>query len=131
MDKTVNHETRRRVLVVDDERIIADTIALILDGHGFHSAAAYSGETALQLAPSLKPDILLSDVIMGEMNGIQLALAIRKIVPSCKTILISGQGASESLIQQAEVSGHHFELLIKPVHPTTLIGILDGISNPD
>jgi DNA-binding NtrC family response regulator len=123
----MNHErqgARRRVLVVDDEKIIADTLALILKHHGFHGVATYSAEQALLIAPKMRPDILLSDVVMGEMNGIQLALAILEIVPSCKTILISGQGATGSLIEQAEKSGHRFELLVKPVHPTKLINIL-------
>jgi DNA-binding NtrC family response regulator len=126
----MNHErqgARRRVLVVDDERIIADTLALILKHHGFHAVATYSAEQALLMAPKMRPDILLSDVIMGEMNGIQLALAFQEIMPSCEIILISGQGATGRLIEQAEKSGHRFRLLIKPVHPTRLIDILEKL----
>jgi DNA-binding NtrC family response regulator len=123
----MNNNLRRRVLVVDDARLIADSLVLVLKSHGFRAEAAYNEEQALALASTMKPDILLGYVIMGEMDGIQLALAIRTIAPSCKTVLIARQGTTESLIRQTEVNGHHFDLLIKPVHPKRLIRILEAL----
>jgi CheY-like chemotaxis protein len=61
-------EPKQRILIADDERIIADTLALILSGIGFESIAAYSGETALEVAAQFRPAILISDVIMPGMN---------------------------------------------------------------
>ena len=57
------------VLVADDERVIADTLAMILNQSGFEARAVYSGERALEIALEFKPDMLISDVIMSGMNG--------------------------------------------------------------
>ena len=63
--------SKPRVLVVDDERVIADTLSAILSKHGFAVMTAYSGATALDLARVTPPDLLISDVAMPEMNGIE------------------------------------------------------------
>src|SRR6187402_1568739 len=68
-----------RVLVVDDERLIADTVAKILNLHGFDAFCSYNGEDALQLAKSFRPDYLLSDVMMPKLNGVDLAMAMERI----------------------------------------------------
>ncbi len=63
-----------RVLVADDERVIADTLALILNKSGFEATAVYSGEEAIETAKTLQPDVLISDVIMFGLNGIDAAI---------------------------------------------------------
>ena len=57
-----------KVLVVDDERVIADTLAMILNQSGFQAKAVYSGEAALETASSYKPDMLIADVIMADLK---------------------------------------------------------------
>lgn len=64
-----NEETPTRVLVVDDDRIVADSLSLILRGRGFDSRAAYSGEDAAEIAHLWEPDAVISDVMMGKMDG--------------------------------------------------------------
>ena len=65
------------VLVVDDERVIADTLSVILSRSGFAVLTAYDGERALELAAAVTPDLLLSDVMMGPgIDGTQLAVAM-------------------------------------------------------
>lgn len=66
------------ILIVDDEKVIADTLALILNAIGYESKAVYSGEAALETAERFKPDILISDVIMGGINGVDVAVLISK-----------------------------------------------------
>jgi CheY-like chemotaxis protein len=66
-------------LVADDERIIADTLVLILNQSGYRAIVVYSGEQALQAAAESPPHVLISDVVMGGMNGIEAALAILRI----------------------------------------------------
>ena len=61
---------RRKVLVVDDERLVADTITEILNENGFEAVAVYSAEAAIPLAGELEPDILLTDVLMPHVNGV-------------------------------------------------------------
>ncbi|HSY13014.1 MAG TPA: response regulator, partial [Verrucomicrobiae bacterium] len=70
-----------RVLVVDDEQVIADTLAKILDLNGYDASAVYTGTAAVESARSLKPDLVISDVIMPDMNGIEAAISIRGFLP--------------------------------------------------
>jgi len=82
---------------------------------------AYDGQTALELAAKLHPDILLTDVVMPEMNGIELAVAIFRLLPQTRILLISGQAGTIGLLEKARQDGHAFELVAKPIHPMKLI----------
>ncbi len=100
--------TKPKVLVADDERVIADTLAMILNQSGFQARAVYSGEKALELAPTFQPDMLISDVIMADLNGIDAAIRIRAILPSIKILLFSGQAATADLLEKAHAQGYDF-----------------------
>ncbi len=117
-------QMKLKVLVADDERVIADTLAIILNQSGFQATAVYSGEKAVETAKSLRPDMLISDVIMTDMNGIDAAIKIRTMLPECKILLFSGQAATADLLDRARVQGHEFEILAKPVHPQDLLARL-------
>lgn len=103
-----------RVLIVDDEKLVADTLALIMTTEGYEAATAYSGEEAVEKAKIWKPDILISDVFMGAMTGIDAAIRICKEWPDCRVVLISGQPATGDLLARAEEQGWRFEVLAKP-----------------
>jgi CheY-like chemotaxis protein len=113
-----------KVLVVDDEQVIADTLAKILDLNGYEASAVYSGTAAVESARALQPDLVISDVIMQDMNGIEAAINIRSFLPSCKILLFSGQAATADLLENARAQGHEFEILAKPVHPADLLAKL-------
>ncbi len=113
-----------RILVADDERVIADTLAMILNQSGFEARAVYSGEGALELAESFQPDMLISDVIMADLNGIDAAIRIRKLLPQIKILLFSGQAATADLLEKARKEGYEFDILAKPVHPQDLLARL-------
>jgi CheY-like chemotaxis protein len=113
-----------RILVADDERVIADTLAMILNQSGFEARAVYSGEGALELAESFQPDMLISDVIMADLNGIDAAIRIRKLLPGIKILLFSGQAATADLLEKARKDGYEFDILAKPVHPQDLLARL-------
>ena len=117
-------QVKPKVLVADDERVIADTLAIILNQSGFEALAVYNGERAVEMAKSFQPDMLISDVIMTDLNGIDAAIKIRSILPSCKILLFSGQAATADLLDRARVQGHEFEILAKPVHPQDLLARL-------
>ena len=110
-----------RVLVVDDEQVIADTLAKILDMNGYDASAVYTGTAAVESARALQPDLIISDVIMPDMNGIEAAIHIRGFLPGCKILLFSGQAATADLLENARAQGHEFEILAKPVHPADLL----------
>jgi len=124
------HDTAARskpkVLVVDDERVIADTLATILGQNGFDAQAVYTGTAAVEHARAEKPDLIISDVIMPDMNGIEAAIAIRSFLPSCKILLFSGQAATADLLETARSQGYEFDILAKPVHPQDLLAKLRG-----
>jgi DNA-binding response OmpR family regulator len=113
-----------KVLVADDERVIADTLAIILNQSGFEATAVYTGEKAVEIARTLQPDMLISDVIMTDLNGIDAAIRIREMLPGCKILLFSGQAATADLLDRARNQGHEFEILAKPVHPQDLLARL-------
>jgi len=115
---------RPKVLVVDDEQVIADTLAKILDINGYDASAVYSGLSAVESARALQPDLIISDVIMQDMDGIEAAIRIRDFLPSCKILLFSGQAATADLLENARSQGHDFEILAKPVHPSELLAKL-------
>jgi CheY-like chemotaxis protein len=118
------NSTKPKVLVADDERVIADTLAMILNQSGFEARAVYSGEGALELAHDFKPNMLISDVIMADLNGIDAAIRIRALLPEIKILLFSGQAATADLLEKARTEGYEFEILAKPVHPQDLLSRL-------
>jgi len=109
------------VLIVDDEHVIADTLTVILSNSGFAVMTAYDARTALELASVIPPDLLLTDVSMPGMNGIELAIALIQSVPDCKILLFSGQASTVDLLDKAQHAGYDFTLILKPVHPTDLL----------
>ncbi|HLY98593.1 MAG TPA: response regulator [Candidatus Angelobacter sp.] len=119
-----DNRAKRKVLVVDDEHLIADTLAAILNQSGFDAIAAYTGISAVNRARELSPDLVISDVIMPDMNGIEAAILIRGMLPACKILLFSGQAATADLLERARAQGHEFEILAKPVHPQDLLAKL-------
>ena len=126
MSQKTSNSPKPRVLVADDEQVIANTLAIILNQAGFEARAVYSGEKALEALDTFHPDMLISDVIMTGMTGIEAAIAVRKKMPGCKVLLFSGQAATADLLEKARADGHEFEILAKPVHPTDLLAKLRG-----
>lgn len=117
-------DSRRSILVIDDEHIIADTLALILANAGFQPHVAYDGVSGLEIARAKKPEIVLSDVILPGMNGVELATKIRQILPGSRIILFSGQAVTADMLESAKESGEEFEVLAKPVDPEELLSKL-------
>lgn len=121
MEPQSNDRMRPRVLIADDEPVIADTLGIILNRSGFDATIVYSAKKAVETAARWRPDIFLADVFMGEMSGIEAAIQICALLPHCRILLLSGQAATSDLLRDARVRGHHFEILVKPVHPSQLL----------
>lgn len=110
-----------RVVVVDDEKVIASTVAAILQMNGFSAQFFVHPLQALEAMNKEQPDLLISDVMMPELSGFELAIRVKALSPNCKILLFSGQGATADLLLQARAQGHDFQLLAKPIHPTELL----------
>ena len=109
------------VLVVDDHRLIADSLADILNDSGFRATAAYDGREASRIAAEVRPDYLVTDVVMPVMNGVELAIEVAKISPATKTLLLSGQAGISDILREGRERGYEFQLVGKPIHPEKLI----------
>lgn len=112
---------RSVVLVVDDESVITDTLTEILNRSGYTAIPAYDAEEALEVALLMPPELLLTDVMLPGMNGIELAVRVKRIFPDCKILLFSGQAATTDLLASAARDGHRFDMLSKPIHPGDLL----------
>lgn len=112
-----------RVLVVDDEHLIADTLATILKINGFETTALYSGEAALEWVESYQPNVVLSDIHMHKVNGIETAERIRKRHPECRIILFTASVMSPSTRHRIQELG--FEFLQRPLHPEVVLAQLE------
>ncbi len=112
---------QHRVFVVDDEQVIASTLAMILRNQGFDATSFTQPREALQAAQLEAPNLLISDVVMPLLSGIELAIQVQEHCPDCKVLLFSAQAATADLLEIAKASGHDFEVLLKPVHPADLL----------
>jgi DNA-binding NtrC family response regulator len=113
--------------VVDDEPIIASTLAAILNNSGFQATAFFSAEEAICAVESSGPNLLITDVVMPGMNGIELAVQFKTLCPDCKILLFSGQAVTNDLLNSAALQGHEFELLAKPIHPKDLLAAIRNL----
>jgi CheY-like chemotaxis protein len=114
-------ERRKRILVVDDERIITDTLVAIFSREGYEARGSYSAEAVLALIPEWTPDLLIIDVRLPHMNGIDLAILLKAEYPQCRISLFSGQAATSNLLETAALAGHSFDVLAKPVPPSEML----------
>ena len=117
-----------KIIVVDDEPVIADTLVNMLQGEGHDAFAVSNGKSAISLTKLMwpaRPDLLVTDVVMPGMNGVETAKEMVKLVPTCRIILFSGQAASTDLVSKAEAEGFSFEILAKPINPNILLATIN------
>ena len=110
-----------RIFVVDDEETIAWTVTLILNKYGFDATAFCNPEDLLECSKESVPDLVISDMVMPQMNGIELSVRLKQAYPQCKVMLCSGQAATLKLLDVARKDGHILEVFPKPFNPTKLI----------
>jgi DNA-binding NtrC family response regulator len=105
------------IFVVDDEGLIAETLALILRQRAYRAVAFSKPQEALAAAANLKPDLLLSDYLMPEMNGLTLATELLQQYPECKVLMVSGAiGHAADHPDRGK-----FEFIEKPIPPNDLL----------
>ena len=119
----------KKILIVDDERVIADTLAAILRRSGYEARACYDAKSAIAHCASAIPDLIITDVMMPGMNGVELAIFVSEQHPGCKVLLFSGMANAVDLLEEARRRGHNFALLGKPIHPSELLAVLADEEN--
>lgn len=120
---------RPKVLVLDDEALVADSLVQILNLFGYDATASYDPVNAVEWLSCHECDILLSDVVFnGQLSGIDLAIQLSKLLPQCKVLLMSGNNSTAELLAAAQQQGHSFDILAKPVHPNVILDRLKSLS---
>jgi CheY-like chemotaxis protein len=119
-----------RVFVVDDERVIASTTAKILLNSGYEARSFVDPLEALEAAQVDCPDLVIADVFMLELSGIDLAIRLKELCPACNVLLFSGQAETQDLLDAARRQGHEFAVLAKPIHPTELLARIKSLATP-
>lgn len=112
---------RPLALVVDDEPIIAETLGAILNGVGFAAITALDGLSALEIALLIPPQVLITDLAMPGLDGLELGIAVTRAVPDCEVILFSGHASICELAMRMRAMQCDFATLLKPVHPADMI----------
>lgn len=116
------------VFVVDDEPVIASSLAMILTRCGFDARFFTEPHKALLATQAEPPDLLITDVVMPVLSGVELAIRVRKTCPNCKVLLFSGQARMREFLAAARAEGHEFEVLSKPVHPSDLLQKIQSLN---
>ena len=114
-----------RILVVDEESVTADTLAEILRHNGYATETAYDATGALERALLSPPDLVITDVALPGMSGVQLAVTIKRVYPDCKILLYSGHVSTPELIRSPHCAPYDFTLLSKPVRPRDLLALVE------
>jgi CheY-like chemotaxis protein len=115
----------RKILIVDDDPIVAETMELVFSRRGYDVRSAHSAEDAIAVLADWKPDVALLDVMLPQMNGVDLGILLELNYPDCRVLLLSGHPGTAELLEAAKKRGHDFDILAKPLHPAF---ILDAVS---
>lgn len=118
---------RPRIFVVDDEPVIAFTLAAILESAGYTARTFSDPLEALRAAETNRPDCLISDVMMPALNGVDLGIQFKAIYPQVRVLLFSGLPSAAHLREDARRRGHEFDVISKPIHPTALLAAIEAL----
>ncbi len=122
-----NKSKSKQIVVIDDEANIADSLAEILNGCGYEAHAFYDARAAIDFVGRECPAIVIADIVMPKLNGVDAAIIIRQLCPLTRILLFSGQAGTVDILKEARAKGHDFELLPKPIHPAQLLKKLSSL----
>ncbi len=112
----------QRVLVVDDDRLVADTLTLIFERNGFRAKAAYSADEALDRSREFTPNLLLCDVTMPGRDGLSLVEDMTRELPACRILVLTGFYSNlKHVREQAQRLSRPLGILTKPCQPSELL----------
>ena len=113
---------KTRVLVVDDDRMVADTLCMLYQASGFESEARYSAAAGFERAKSFAPALVLCDVTMPEESGLQLATRVQQALPGTRLLMLTGHASNAAVVRAyGQQSQQPLRLLSKPCRPDDLL----------
>jgi DNA-binding NtrC family response regulator len=113
----------KRVLVVDDEAASRTGLQALLEGHGYRVEAAATGAEALEKARSFRPAVVIADLVMQGMDGLELLRSLQDEAPFAVTVILTGQGSIETAVEAMKAGAYDY--LTKPVDVGHLTLILE------
>lgn len=116
---TLSKTKKMKVLVVDNETEFASTLAERLRLRKIAAESVYSGAEALAMVPLLRPDVLILDLQMPEMSGLDVLHKVKAIDPTIEVILLTGHGSFDTGISSMELGA--FDYIVKPVDLTLIL----------
>ncbi len=123
-------EFRRVVLVVDKEPAVADSLVAMLHRSGYAAIAAYDGKDALETALLVPPEVVIADIELPGMNGVELAITLKSAIPDCKILLLSEKETARELARSAGRGAQEFEVLSKPIKTSDLSAHVSACLEP-
>jgi len=117
----------RRILILDDESSIAETLEMIFRGCGYETRVAYSAEQAIDIIAVWQPDLAIVDVMLPHMNGIEFGTVLKSNYPDCQVLLVSGHPGTAELLEVAREKQYNFEILAKPLHPALILDLVSTL----
>jgi CheY-like chemotaxis protein len=113
---------KQRVLVIDDDKLVADTLSMIFVINGFQSEARYSAAAGLERARSFDPELVLCDVTMPDENGLELAEQLYRERPQTQMLMLTAYSSNALRVEeQSSRTGRPLKLLSKPCRPELLL----------
>jgi DNA-binding NtrC family response regulator len=112
-----------RLLIVDDETDSRDALAELADRWGYEVQTAGDGTEALRRAIEWHPDVILTDLVMPNMDGLWLLRALRAELPDCPVVLLTGRGTVQTAVQAIKEGAYDF--IEKPLEISRLRVVLD------
>ena len=114
--------TKLKVLVVEDDPTVRDVLTTLLGFDGFDVATAADGSTALQMAETIQPDIVLLDVGLPRIDGLEVCRSLRKRSNEVRVVMVTGRGTAEDELDGVSAGADAY--LRKPFSPLELLEAL-------
>jgi CheY-like chemotaxis protein len=112
----------RRILIVDDEHLVTDTLGLIFTKSGFDVCRAYSTDEAVMLSREFVPELLLCDINMPGRDGMELIADITRELPACRILVLTGSYASANRARDRSANLEKpLSVMTKPCQPADLL----------
>jgi len=107
---------------VEDEKILADSMALYLERHAYATAVAYAGEESLQLAEENSPDVMVVDIHLPGIDGLEVLRHLREVSPGTEVVMITAYASITTAVEAMKCGAFHY--LSKPLDLVDLCAVV-------